>query len=192
MADAVTIWNKLRKYFTPEAAAGIMANLYYESALRPDNLQNSYNTKLGLTDQEYTERVDTGEMSRDQFSRDAAGYGLAQWTYWSRKAGLYDQAKLKKVSISDLDLQISYIYQELKTSYPNIFTYINAAGRTPREVARSIMINYERPADQSAANIERREKKADDFYKDLQNVSDDDRRLKDLINDLKQLILKYQ
>ena len=38
------------KGLTPAGAAGLMGNLYAESALKPTNLQNSYESKLGYTD----------------------------------------------------------------------------------------------------------------------------------------------
>ena len=63
--------------------AGLMANLFAESALNPKNLQNSYEKSLGYTDETYTAAVDSGKYTN--FVHDSAGYGLAQWTYWSRK-----------------------------------------------------------------------------------------------------------
>ena len=68
------------------AACGVIANLNAESALNPKNLQNSYEKSLGYTDSSYTAAVDSGAY--DNFVKDAAGYGLAQWTYWSRKQNL--------------------------------------------------------------------------------------------------------
>lgn len=79
-----TIWNYFCcKGFSPAGVAGLMGNLYAESGLNPINLQNTYEKRLGLTDAEYTAAVDSGSYSN--FVRDSAGYGLAQWTYWSRK-----------------------------------------------------------------------------------------------------------
>ena len=40
--------------------AGLMGNLYAESALNPKNLQNTYEKKLGMTDNSYTAAVDNG------------------------------------------------------------------------------------------------------------------------------------
>lgn len=87
------IWYFLRsKGLSDYGVAGLMGNLYAESALRPENLQNTYEKKLGMTDAEYTAAVDSGAYAG--FVRDSAGYGLAQWTYWSRKEGLLAFAKL--------------------------------------------------------------------------------------------------
>ena len=74
------IWNFLKsKGLSSCGAAGLMGNLYAESGLNPQNLQNSYEKKLGHTDASYTAAVDNG--SYGNFARDGAGYGLAQWTY---------------------------------------------------------------------------------------------------------------
>ena len=82
-----TIWNYFCcKGFSPAGVAGLMGNLYAESGLNPINLQNTYEKRLGLTDAEYTAAVDSGSYSN--FVRDSAGYGLAQWTYWSRKEAM--------------------------------------------------------------------------------------------------------
>ena len=68
-----------------------MGNLYAESGLNPKNLQNTFNTKLKLTDEEYTKRVDNGFYRK--FVKDGAGYGIAQWTYCTRKEALLNYAK---------------------------------------------------------------------------------------------------
>lgn len=66
--------------------SGLMGNLFAESGLVPTNLQNSFEKKLGYTDDTYTTSVDNGDYTN--FVHDSAGYGLAQWTYWSRKENL--------------------------------------------------------------------------------------------------------
>ena len=68
------IWNFLKsKGLSDYGAAGLMGNLFAESGLNPQNLQNSYEKKLGHTDASYTAAVDNG--SYKNFARDAAGYG---------------------------------------------------------------------------------------------------------------------
>lgn len=55
------IWNYLKGAGLNDCgAAGLMGNLYAESGLRPDNLQNTYEKKLGMTDTSYTAAVDGG------------------------------------------------------------------------------------------------------------------------------------
>lgn len=77
MANDKTIWEFLKaKGLNDFGAAGLMGNLYAESGLSPTNLQNTYNNKFCMTDEEYTTSVDRG--SYKNFVRDSAGYGLAQ------------------------------------------------------------------------------------------------------------------
>ena len=81
-ADEKAIWDALMdKIGNAYGVAGVMGNLYAESALRSNNLQQSYEKKLGYTDETYTAAVDNGTYTN--FVKDSAGYGLAQWTYWS-------------------------------------------------------------------------------------------------------------
>lgn len=97
------IWNYLKAKGLPACGiAGLMGNLYAESCLVPTNLQNSYEKTLGFTDAAYTAAVDNGTYQN--FVKDSAGYGLAQWTYWSRKKNLLDFAKKKGKSIGDLEM----------------------------------------------------------------------------------------
>ena len=99
------IWDFLKKEgFNDYGVAGLMGNLYAESGLLPNNLQNTFNSKLGLSDEEYTKRVDNGTYTN--FVHDSAGYGLAQWTYYSRKQNLLNFAKSKRKSIGDLEIQL--------------------------------------------------------------------------------------
>ena len=97
------IWNYLKKQgLTDAGAAGLMGNLFAESGLSPINLQNSYEKKLGYSDDSYTKAVDNKTYSN--FVKDKAGYGLAQWTYWSRKQNLLNYANSKGASIGDLNM----------------------------------------------------------------------------------------
>ena len=61
--NAEKIWNRLiSEGFSECGAAGLMGNLYAESALNPKNLQNTYEKKLGYTDDAYTAAVDNGRQ----------------------------------------------------------------------------------------------------------------------------------
>jgi hypothetical protein len=96
------MWNYFKsKGLNDYGSAGLMGNLYCESGLNPMNLQNSYEKSLGYTDAEYTAAIDNG--SYDNFVKDKAGYGLAQWTYWSLKEEMLNYHKSKNKSIGDGD-----------------------------------------------------------------------------------------
>ena len=148
------IWNYLyEKIGNPYGAAGLMGNLYAESTLHSNNLQNSYERKLGMTDDEYTEAVDNGTY--ENFVRDAAGYGLAQWTFWSRKEALLKFARERGVSIGDLEMQLDYLWYELSVKYAPLAKALKEAGSV-REASDVILLKYERPADQSEKAQQRR------------------------------------
>ena len=65
MDNAQKIWDELRFAGLTEAgAAGLMGNLYAESGLNPQNLQNTCEDKLGFTDEGYTVAVDNGTYTK--------------------------------------------------------------------------------------------------------------------------------
>ena len=143
------IWDYLmKKIGNAYGVAGLMGNLYAESGLRANNLQNSYEKKLNITDAEYTRLVD--ENAYPDFVKDKAGYGLAQWIFWSRKQALLDFAKSKGKSIGDIQMQLDFLWKELMMSYPAVLTVLQNAENV-REASDAVLLWYERPADQSDA-----------------------------------------
>ena len=141
------IWNFLKsKGLSSCGAAGLMGNLYAESGLNPQNLQNSYEKKLGHTDASYTAAVDNG--SYGNFARDGAGYGLAQWTYHTRKAALLEYAKAAGKSIGDLETQLGFLMKELTEGYKVTLSVLKSA-QTVIAASNAVLTQFERPADQS-------------------------------------------
>lgn len=129
-------------------AAGLMGNLYAEFGLKPNNLQNSFNKKLNITDEEYTMLVDGGHYP--DVIADKAGYGLAQWTFWSRKQALLDYAREKRKSIGDLQMQLDFMWKELNDMHPAVLIVLKEA-KSVREASDAVLLWYEKPADQSKA-----------------------------------------
>ena len=149
-----TIWEYLKAQgLTDAGTAGLMGNLYAESGLRPNNLQNSYEGKLGMADAEYTEMVDRGTYAN--FGNDRAGYGLAQWTYPSRKAALLAYAKAAGKSIGDPEMQLGFLMQELSTGYKTVLNVLRTTVSV-REASDIVLLQFERPADQSEARRKQR------------------------------------
>ena len=141
------IWNYLTAAgLSACGAAGLMGNLYAESGLSPINLQNTYEKKLGYTDASSTAAVDSGAYTN--FVKDSAGYGLAQWTYWSRKEALLAYAKAAGKSVGDLETQLGFLIKEL-TSYGLLSALKTAA--TVKAASDVILLQFEKPADQSEA-----------------------------------------
>lgn len=132
--------------FSDAGAAGAMGNMFAESGLKPNNLQNSFEKKLGHTDASYTSAVDNGTYAN--FSKDGAGYGLCQWTYSTRKAALLAFAKAEKASIGDAEMQLRFFVKELKESFFSVLSVLKTA-TTVREASDAMLLKFERPADQS-------------------------------------------
>ncbi len=148
VTDDKKIWDFLKgKGLNDYAIAGVMGNLYAESGLVPTNLQNTYEKKFDMTDAQYTAAVDNGSYTN--FVKDAAGYGLTQWTYWSRKQALLEYARSKRASIGDLTMQLEYLWQELQ-GYKAVMSVLKSA-KSIREASDIILTQYERPANQSDA-----------------------------------------
>lgn len=156
------IWSFFKdKGLNDMGIAGLMGNLRAESGLNPRNLQNSYQNKLGHTDDSYTEAVDNNAYHN--FINDSAGYGLAQWTFWSRKQNLYEYAKSVGKSIGDLDMQLEFIHKELSEGYKSVLEVLLSANSVV-EASNVVLLQYEKPADQSEAIQMKRAKLGMEYY----------------------------
>ena len=156
------IWDYLAgKGLNACAVAGLMGNLYAESGLNSCNLQNSYNKSLNMTDAQYTAAVDNG--SYGNFVKDKAGYGLAQWTYYTRKQALFDYAKKAGASIGSLDMQLAFLWDELQ-GYKTVINALKSAGSV-RAASDAVLLGFEKPADQSEAVQKRRAEYGEAYYK---------------------------
>lgn len=159
------IWDYFMAAFGNEyGVAGLMGNLYAESALRPNNLQQTYETSLGYTDASYTAAVDSGSYTKEQFVHDSAGYGLAQWTYWSRKQNMYNKYKSGGYSsIGSIKLACDFLWQELSGTYKGVLSVLKTASSV-REASDKVLHDFERPKNQSEAVEEKRAGYGMDYY----------------------------
>ena len=156
------IWDFFKsKGLNDFAVAGLMGNLKAESNLRPDNLQNSFEGRLG-SDEEYTKKVDSGKISRHSFANDRSGYGLAQWTWHTRKEALYDYAKEKDTSIADLTMQLEYLWIELQRYTKTMSVLVNA--KSVYEASTIVLTDFEKPANQGNSVRDQRARFGDEFY----------------------------
>lgn len=156
------IWSFLKvQGLTDAGAAGLMGNIYTESGLRPNNLQNSCEKKLGYTDAAYTAAVDNGKYKN--FETDRAGYGLCQWTHPARKKNLRLFAKHAGKSIGDAEMQLGFFLKELRESFPAVLAVLKTA-KTVREASDTMLLKFEQPADQSVQNCERRAKLGQEYF----------------------------
>ena len=147
------------------SVAGIMVNMQAESGFSPINLQNSYEKSLGFTDSSYTLAVDNGTYNN--FVHDKAGYGLVQWTYYSRKQNLYNFAKNKNTSIGDIGTQLEFFLQELE-GYSTTYKYVTG-NYEAYDIAYHFCTEYERPADTIVTCTNRVENNLDQMLQYVQN-----------------------
>lgn len=158
----------INKGFTPESIIGMMGNMEEESGFKTNNLENSYNNKLGMSDEVYTMAVDNG--SYQNFATDSAGYGLVQWTYGPFKKDLLNLCKSRGKSISDLSCQLDQLYAHLQSEgLLNILKNMTSI----EQATEYFMKKFEKPANQSASAISRRvnnaQKYKSAFYNKLQS-----------------------
>lgn len=153
-----------KKGLNDNGICGFLGNIYAESRLRSNNLQNSYEGKPPYywTDDSYTKAVDDGSYT--EFGTDRHGYGICQWTSAGRKTGLLNYAKSKEVSIKDQTMQIEWLYKELSTSYKNVLKELCSVNNSVESCARIVMCKFERPKNQSENNQLVRVSYAQEFY----------------------------
>ena len=161
-ADEKALWDfLLAKIGNEYGVAGLMGNLYAESALRSNNLQNTYEKSLGYTDEGYTAVVDDGSYTN--FIKDSAGYGLAQWTFWSRKQGLLEYAKSVGKSIGDFTMQMEFLWKELSGNHKATLNALKSA-QNVTEASTYVLIHFEAPADQGEAVQAKRASYGEKYY----------------------------
>lgn len=160
-ADEKALWDRCKKMgMNDYGAAGTLANLFAECGLKSNNLQNTGNTKLDMTDEEYTAAVDSGVYTN--FVRDSHGYGLCQWTYWSRKQALLDFVKAAGKSVGDWAAQMDFMEKEL-AGYSGLMKILKTA-TSVKEASDAFMCQFERPADQSEAAKTKRASYGQGYY----------------------------
>ena len=162
-----TIWNTLRhKGFSHEAAAAILGNMEAESNCVSNRVQGDFSGGYENS-ASYTRMVDEGKISRHEFIHNGpggGGYGLCQWTYPTRKAGLYDLAQEKGASVGDESVQLEWFMKELwQEEYRSLREVLQGCSSV-RTCSDALVKRFLKPADQSEAVLQKRADLAWDFY----------------------------
>ena len=146
-SNAAVIWNFLIVYLdNPYGAAGVLANIEYESGCDPRRVQGDFSEGFTYSEN-YTKLVDEGNVNRDSFiwalpgESYGSGYGLCQWTL-DRKEGLYDLAQKDGTSVGDLNTQCTYLIMELEMKYPELSKLLKST-TDAREAAREFFYVFE-------------------------------------------------
>lgn len=164
--SAQTIFEFFRKEgMTVTGALAMEGNLDEESNLESCRLQGDF-TSDRWNSRDYANKVNTGVISDEVFSRDGLGWGLPQFTYWSRKQGFLAFCRRSGYHIEDEAAQCSYIVSELKTDYPDLWSFLCSCGEDKLyEATRRVCMEYERPA---IPNVQARYNAATKIKHDLQ------------------------
>lgn len=156
------IWSYLLgKLGNEYGVAGLMGNLEAESGLHPDRVQGDI--PYSNESKEYTAKVDNGTITEYDFVYNGpggGGYGLAQWTYHTRKQGLYDMWKSGGYdSIGSLELALDYLWHELTTSYKGVVSVLKSA-TSVREASDKVLHDFERPTNHEGNTAKEEEREA--------------------------------
>ena len=164
---AQQVWNDLKSFFGGNeiGTAAMMGNLFAESGIVPYRLQGDFSTGF-QTSLQYTANVDNGTISERDFvynGPNGGGYGLAQWTFRTRKQGLYNMYKTGYSSIGDLSLALAFLHQELNTDYASTkAACTNATSMFDATVF--VLKNFENPEDSGTAVQQDRTQTAQQIY----------------------------
>lgn len=115
-----------RNGLSPAGACGVMGNMCCESTLVSYRVQGDF-TDGYTKSRAYTRDVDNGSISGNEFAYDKKGYGLCQWTFWSRKQELYQLAKSRGVSVGDEAMQVEFCLKEMKRDFSSLYSYLQLA-----------------------------------------------------------------
>lgn len=158
------IWNyfiQKDKIGNGYGVAGLMGNIKKESNFNPKNMQNSYEAKLGFTDETYVEAVDNNTYHG--FQTDRCGFGLCQHTSSGRKTNMWIRSKETNKSIGDLEFQLDFIMWEFNNGYKTVLNMLKNA-TSVKEASDIVCTKYERPADQSEKALKRRSDASEEIY----------------------------
>ena len=149
------IWTYFHNRGLPyDAIAALMGNLYAESMCVPYIVQGNTSYPFSYS-VNYTNNVTSGVISEYDFVHNGpngGGYGLAQWTWYTRKQGLYDMfVNEGYTSIGDKTLACKYLWTELNTNFTNVWSYLMGTGTSLFNKTKYVLFNFENPADKSTA-----------------------------------------
>ena len=172
---------------TDAGAAGLLGNLYAESRLYSDCVEElllrRYREEGFLpgwssapySPENYTRYMalyNGGQITLAEFLHPRKytgavhqyGFGMAQWTTEERKKNLISMAAGNGTTIDDEETQFGLIYYELVKYYQSVWRVLCSASSV-REAAAAVLKRYECPADTSDAVIDRRTAYGEDILK---------------------------
>ena len=159
---------------TTAGIAGVLGNLEAESGVVPCRMQGDFGGPDYQKSLAYASRAMTGAVSAEAWAKDAIGFGLAQWTYWTRKLELLSDAKNAGQFVGDVRIQASFLIKELKRDYAGVWTLLTNPDATVSLCSNAVLLKYERPADMGEGAQRQRCNLSVAWFNWLQNLTGDE------------------
>ena len=145
MAEYQKVYNLLRSAGLTEAGAlGVLGNWDCESNCEPGRVQGDFSSYRSVS-KAYVNALNTGQLDIDRFSNDQKGFGLAQWTYFTRKKELFTFWKSSGLPIDSAELQVAFAIKEFKRDYVSDFKIICTTNDIYVAV-KAVCARFENPA----------------------------------------------
>ncbi len=139
------IYNRLRHHgITQAGALGILGNFDCESNCEPFRLQGDF-SPYRTQSKAYVQSVMNGSISKEQFCDGRVGKFIAQWTYPTRQAALWDFWKASGKPIDDAGMQADFVCKEMQSDNPQLFAFLKQTTDIFTAVSR-VCREYEKPA----------------------------------------------
>ena len=152
------LWNGLMAIIGNEiGVAALMGNIYAESGCTPYACQPSraYSTCMTYINNVNIHAINEwafvhrGTSSTGGVAGGQGGFGLCQWTYYTRKQNMYDEWVNYGGSIGDIHFQIHFIEWELNNTHIGTLSALQNATDI-QSASNYVLFNYEGPKDKSA------------------------------------------
>ena len=142
-----------RHRFPVNAAAGLVGNWINESAVIPQRLEGSAETtpmRARNFDDKLTDFTPEQVMQRSGNAPKLGGVGLAQWTYPSRRRGLFAHTfrgvQLGPAVLFNMDAQIDYVATELRSGgFAGVQAVLTDPAVTIDRASDEVAYSYETP-----------------------------------------------
>lgn len=162
---ASQVWNGLMAIIgNPIGVAAAMGNFQVESYNVPFCRQGDVPPSQVSID--YTNSVDNGSTSVASFVNNGpggGGYGLAQWTWYTRKQNMIDIAKANGWSIGSIETAMGILSLELTGGYSGVLSAMQSATDL-KSASDTWLHNYEAPGDQGEIQQKIRHAYAEWYY----------------------------
>ena len=177
MSDEFELYKALKAKGLPlKAIAVCLGHGQAESGNECDRVQGDFAADRHYS-KEYTQKVDANIIPRDDFvfhGPNGGGFGWLQWTFWARKAGLWNVAKDNGWSVGSVEAAVAWFWDELhQGEYVAVLNALQS-DMSIREMSDVFMHRFERPADQSEGACASRAAMCQQIYNKYKDQDDQD------------------